>query len=139
MSAKEVKVHFGVTFKCAWRIAKQVRELMQQTGGQLTGIAEIDETYTGGKHRSEDMFDNKTAVIGIVEKKKDAGQAKALVTKQADATVALPYLRSIIAKGTVVHSDERKIYTQVRRQFDHEFENHSKTRVRMYWCAHQHH
>src|SRR5665213_3393499 len=94
VSAKEVERHLGVTYKCAWRIAKQVRELMQQTGGQLTGIAEVDETYIGGKHRREGMFDNKTAVIGIVEKKKDSGQIKAIATKQADATVALPFLRS---------------------------------------------
>lgn len=126
VSAKEVERHLGVTYKCAWRIAKQVRELMQQTGSQLTGIAEIDETYIGGKHRREGMFDNKTAVIGIVEKKKDSGQIKAITTKQADATVALPFLRTSITEGTVIHSDESRIYTRVRRQFDHEFVNHSK-------------
>lgn len=126
VSAKEVERHLGVTYKTAWRIAKQVRELMQQTGSPLTGIAEVDETYIGGKHRRKGMFDNKTAVIGIVEKKKDSGQIKALATKQADATVALPFLRSSIAVGTVVHSDESRIYTRVRRQFDHEFVNHSK-------------
>lgn len=126
VSAKEVERHLGVTYKTAWRIAKQVRELMQQSGNPLSGIAEVDETYIGGKHRRKGMFDNKTAVIGIVEKKKDSGQIKALATKQADATVALPFLRSSIAAGTVVHSDESRIYTRVRRQFDHEFVNHSK-------------
>lgn len=126
VSAKEVERHLGVTYKTAWRIAKQVRELMQQTNNPLSGITEVDETYIGGKHRRKGMFDNKTAVIGIVEKKKDSGQIKALTTKQADATVALPFLRSSIAAGTVVHSDESRIYTRVRRQFDHEFVNHSK-------------
>lgn len=126
VSAKEVERHLGVTYKTAWRITKQVRELMQQTGNPLTGIAEVDETYIGGKHRRKGMFDNKTAVIGIVEKKKDSGQIKAIATKQADATIALPFLRSSIAAGTVVHSDESRIYTRVRRQFDHEFVNHSK-------------
>jgi hypothetical protein len=72
------------------------------------------------------MFSNKTAVIGIVEKKKDSGQIKALATKQANATVALPFLRSSIADGTVVHSDESHICTGVKRTFDHEFVNHSK-------------
>ena len=126
VSAKEVERHLGVTYKCAWRIAKQVRVLMQQGSNLLSGIAEVDETYIGGKHRRKGLFDNKTAVIGIVEKQKNSGQVKALATKQADATVALPFLRSSIAAGTVVHSDESRIYTRVKRQFDHEFVNHSK-------------
>lgn len=126
VSAKEIERHLGVTYKCAWRIAKQVRTLMQQGDSPLTGIAEVDETYIGGKHRRKGMFDNKTAVIGIVEKKKDSGQIKAITTKQADATVAIPFLRSSIAEGTIVHSDESRIYTRVRRTFDHEFVNHSK-------------
>lgn len=126
VSAKEIERHLGVTYKTAWRIAKQVRELMQQSGNPLSGIAEVDETYIGGKHRRKGMFDNKTAVIGIVEKKKDSGQIKALATKQANATVALPFLQSSIVVGTIVHSDESRIYTRVKRTFDHEFVNHSK-------------
>lgn len=126
VSAKEIERHLGVTYKTAWRIAKQVRSLMMQTGNPLSGIAEVDETYIGGKHRRNGMFSNKTAVIGIVEKKKDSGQIKALATKQANATVALPFLHSSIAAGTIVHSDESRIYTRVKRTFDHEFVNHSK-------------
>lgn len=126
VSAKEVERHLGVTYKTAWRIAKQVRSLMMQTSNPLSGIAEVDETYIGGKHRRNGMFSNKTAVIGIVEKKKDSGQIKALATKQANATVALPFLHSSIATGTVVQSDESRIYTRVKRTFDHEFVNHSK-------------
>lgn len=126
VSAKEVERHLGVTYKTAWRIAKQVRSLMMQTSNPLTGIAEVDETYIGGKHRRNGMFSNKTAVIGIVEKKKDSGQIKAFATKQANATVALPFLHSSIAAGTIVHSDESRIYTRVKRTFDHEFVNHSK-------------
>ncbi len=126
VSAKEVERHLGVTYKTAWRIAKQVRSLMMQTGNPLSGTAEVDETYIGGKHRRSGMFSNKTAVIGIVEKKKDSGQIKALATKQANATVALPFLRSSLSDNTVVHSDESRIYNRVKRTFDHEFVNHSK-------------
>lgn len=79
VSAKEVERHLGVTYKCAWRIAKQVRVLMQQGSNLLSGIAEVDETYIGGKHRRKGMFGNKTAVIGIVEKQKNSGQVKRLL------------------------------------------------------------
>ncbi len=126
VSAKEIERHLGVTYKTAWRIAKQVRSLMMQSSNPLSGIAEVDETYIGGKHRRNGMFSNKTAVIGIVEKKKDSGQIKALATRQANATVALPFLRSSLADNTIVHSDESRIYTRVKRTFNHEFVNHSK-------------
>ena len=126
VSAKEVERHLGVTYKTAWRITKQVRQLMQQSTDPLSGIAEVDETYIGGKTRLDKKFDNKTAVIGIAEKKKGFGQAKAIVTKQADATVALTFLRSSLALGSVIHSDESIIYDCVKRTFDHEFVNHSK-------------
>jgi predicted RNA-binding Zn-ribbon protein involved in translation (DUF1610 family)/transposase-like protein len=126
VSAKELERHLGVTYKCAWRMAKQIRLMLQENGGMLSGIVEADETYIGGKHRREDMYSNKTAVVGIVEKNKGAGRIKALATKQADATVTLPFLRANIEAGSTLHTDDSRIYSRVKRDFTHEFVNHSK-------------
>jgi transposase-like protein len=76
-SAKELERHLGVTYKCAWRMAKQIRLMLQENGGMLSGIIEADETYVGGKSRMNEKYKNKTAVVGIVEKKKGVGQVKA--------------------------------------------------------------
>ncbi|HEV2403163.1 MAG TPA: IS1595 family transposase [Candidatus Saccharimonadales bacterium] len=52
VSAKELERHLGVTYKTAWRIAKQIRLLKQQDSNRLSGVIEADETYIGGKRTS---------------------------------------------------------------------------------------
>lgn len=126
VSAKEIERHLGVTYKTAWRMAKQIRLIMQEDGNMLSGIVEADETYIGGKSKRGQKYDNKTAVVGIVEKKKDFGKVKAFATKQADATVTLPFLRANIAAGSMLHTDDSRIYSRVKRDFIHESVNHSK-------------
>ena len=77
VSAKELQRVLGVTYKCAWRIAKQIRILMTQKPFMLSGTVEADETYIGGKGKNNKRgrgAENKTPVIGIVERK---GKVKA--------------------------------------------------------------
>ncbi len=72
--------------------------MMQQSDQPLTGVVEIDETYRGGtrsKDHQKSQWDNKTAVIGMVEKKKGEGKITAITTKQANPTVALPFIRAM--------------------------------------------
>ena len=126
VSAKEIERHLGVTYKTAWRMAKQIRFMMQQSDNPLSGIVEADETYIGGKRKLDQKFSNKTAVVGIVEKKKGIGQVKAFTTQQANATVTLPFLRTNIATDSILHTDESRIYSRVKRDFTHKFVNHSK-------------
>jgi transposase len=128
VSAKELERTLGVTYKTAWRMAKQIRLMMQQDGSKLSGVVEADETYVGGiqPENKGSMWDNTTAVVGIVEKKKNSGKLKAFTTKHADATVALPFLRAHITPGSTLHTDDSRIYARVKRDFDHQFVNHSK-------------
>jgi transposase-like protein len=126
VSAMELERHLGVTYKTAWRMAKQIRFMMQQNSNKLSGIVEADETYIGGKSKLDVKFQNKTTVIGIAEKKKGVGQVKAYATKQADATVTLPYLKANIEAGSILQTDESRIYSRVKRDFTHEFVTHSK-------------
>jgi transposase len=42
VSAKELQRQLGVTYKCAWRIAKKIRHLFKENKELLSGILEID-------------------------------------------------------------------------------------------------
>lgn len=80
VSAKELERHLGVTYKTAWRIAKQIRLLMEQDDEILTGDVETDETYIGGRRKLAQKFDNKSIVHGVVERN---GRAKITHVKSA--------------------------------------------------------
>src|SRR5256885_2760725 len=78
VSAKELQRQLGVTYKCAWRIGHQLRDLMAaraktQHPGPLSGHVEVDEAYIGGKlkgRRGKGAYlKNKTIVLGMVERK----------------------------------------------------------------------
>jgi len=129
VSGKELERTLGVTYKTAWRMCKQIRLIMQQSDQPLTGIVEIDETYMGGTRRKvhqKSQWDNKTAIIGMVEKKKGEGKITAITTKQTNATVALPFIRAMATQGTEIQTDESRIYHRVKREYAHRFINHSK-------------
>lgn len=126
VSAMELQRHLGVTYKCAWRMANRIRWLMQQNDKQLSGTVEMDETYIGGKHKRDGLLSNKTAVMGMVEKKKGTGQIKAVATKRADATVALPFIRAVAKQGSEIQTDESAIYLRVKREYAHRLINHSE-------------
>ena len=88
VSAKEVERHTGVTYKTAWRMAKQVRALMLQGDRPLSGVVETDETYVGGRNKGAGRgFDNKEVVFGMVER---GGNVKAEHVQSAGARVLLP-------------------------------------------------
>jgi len=51
VAAKELQRQLGVTYKCAWRMAHEIRKYMGRVDGDdgLSGHVEIDETMIGGK------------------------------------------------------------------------------------------
>jgi transposase len=124
VSAKEIERHLGVTYKCAWRIAKQVRELMNESTAPLSGTVETDETYIGGRKRGRDItFQGKEAVFGMVERK---GKVQAMHVKTVGARVLLPKLRENIAVGTIVYSDQARVYSTLKHLgYIHASVNHS--------------
>lgn len=124
VSAKELERHLGVTYKTAWRIAKQIRLLMAQETEQLTGEVEVDETYIGGKHKRRFGNEKKQVVFGMVERH---GRARAKQVKSSGTRVLLPEIDKSIQLETHIYSDEYRPYkTLPRRGYSHTTVNHSK-------------
>jgi transposase len=124
VSAKELERQLGVTYKTAWRIARQIRSLFAQTDITLSGEVETDETYVGGKRRGKrgPGAEGKTIVFGVMQRK---GQAKAMVVPNAKRATILPILTSAVAKNSTVFTDELHIYKAVASHgYNHETVKH---------------
>jgi transposase len=113
VSAKELERLTGVTYKTAWRMAHQIRKLMNQGGDLLSGVVEADETYVGGEIKGQARrFENKTIVAGIVERE---GEIRAKVVTNVRAATLLPYIARNVKHGSTVHTDENTSYNKLRK------------------------
>jgi ISXO2 transposase-like protein len=100
ISAKEMQRHFGVTYKCAYRIGQQIRKLMEQDGDPLTGIVEADETYMpAGKI--------KRPVIAAISR---SGGTKAQVMQNRQTESVKPFIEANVQKGSYLMTDEANVY-----------------------------
>ena len=70
VSAKQIQRETGVTYKTAWRMMKQVRQLMAEKI-TLEGQVEADEAEFGGSDSNKPLHlrgKAKTIVLGMVER-----------------------------------------------------------------------
>jgi transposase len=134
ISAKQLERELGVTYKCAWRMFKQIRSMLDEDGDgpQLSGRVEVDESYYGGKesnkHQQVRRSSNrgpvgKTAVWGAVER---GGRVTARVMPDVSSFSILSNVRSRIMPRSTVFSDEARIYRNLPRLgYHHERVYHS--------------
>ena len=52
ISAKQIQRETGVTYKCAWRMCKQVRSMLFEDYDKFSGDVEMDKSYFGGEKRT---------------------------------------------------------------------------------------
>jgi len=125
VSAKELERQLGVTYKCAWRMQRQIRMLMRSDNpDKLQGIIELDDSYVGGRHsgRRGRGASGKTPVLGMVERQ---GQVKADVVKNLKKKTVMPIIESTIDKDSTVYTDEFLSYTSLNKAgFEHDVVQH---------------
>jgi hypothetical protein len=118
--ARELERQLGVTYKCAWRIAHELRKLMATADfkGPVGGPGkhlEADETLIGGKVRGGGMgtgrMQNKTIVMGIVER--DGNVRAGIVPDETQASLETAITRNV-RKGTLISTDDHVSYRNLR-------------------------
>ncbi len=114
VSAKELERELEVTYKTAWRIAKELRSLMEQAPGMFDGIIEADETYVGGIRRGTRGrgAKGKTPVVGVVKR---GGSVYAKVATDCKASTILPLIQKSIKPGSRLMTDKFPSYRKARR------------------------
>lgn len=113
VSAKELERQLGVTYKTAWRMAKQIRKLFEEGFTEkFKGTVEVDETYVGGQRRGKRGrgAEGKAPVIGVVERN---GEVRAKVSLDTKAASVMPIIIDNVEQGARVVTDEYQSYKRV--------------------------
>lgn len=111
VSGKELQRQLGVTYKTAWRMAKQIRTLMSECNGEelLRGHVELDEAYVGGKRSGKRGrgAEGKTIVMGLKER---GGKTRAVVIPNVKKATLRQVTLDHVEPGSVVSTDELMSY-----------------------------
>ena len=107
VSGKELQRTLGVTYKTAWRMGQQIRDLMGAVDGfeMLKGHVELDEAYVGG-HRPGKRgrgAEGKTIVMGLKERD---GRLQTEVIPNVKKDTLREVVLENVEKGSVVSTDE---------------------------------
>jgi transposase len=124
ISAKQLQRETGVPYKTAWRMFKQIRSLLDEDCGKMSGKVEVDETYIGGakKGKRGRGAAGKTIVAGIVERQ---GDVSASVVPNVQSKTLLPMIVEKAEPKTTIFTDEMPSYNKLEKMgFDHQVINH---------------
>jgi transposase-like protein len=126
VSAMELMRQVGVTYKTAWRMNHQIRELMTAETPQLEGFIEADETYIGGKTTGGKRgrgAPHKTPILGLLER---GGDIKSTVAQDTKASTVMPNINEKVKKGSIVFTDEYRRYASLVFQgYYHDWISHT--------------
>jgi transposase-like protein len=128
VSAKHIQRETGVTYKTAWRMMKQVRQLMAEKM-VLSGSVEIDEAEFGGLDANKPAHlrgKAKTAVLGMVERE---GRVITQVVPDIKALTLCGAIAEAVDEESIVFTDQMHSYNPLAVQYQHQVVNHSETYV----------
>lgn len=126
VSALELSRELGVSYKCAWRIAKAVRSLMLEDP-VLSGQVESDDGYMGWSKAGKRGrgAGGKTIVLAQAER---GGAIRADVIPDVKGETITNVIEKTVAKGSLLMTDGWPSYKQATRELklEHKTVDHAK-------------
>ncbi len=131
ISAKQMQRNLEVTYKCAYRILRIIRNMLKQDNVKLKGDVEIDTGYFGGKgyagknnEQLSRVMAKKAVVIVAIER---GGRVKAeIVSNASSATMTSFIQRNIETKLTSTLTDSSNVYMKSDATHDRYAVDHRK-------------
>lgn len=135
ISAKQLERELGVTYKTAWRIAKQIRhELMAEDfeAFDTNTPVEMDEAYIGGKRRGRKgstvgrpgKDSHYAPVFGMVQR---GGKVVAVTVENVKRNTLRPRILERVMPATTVYTDTYRVYNFLGKAgYEHERINHTE-------------
>lgn len=127
VSAKEIQRQLGVTYKCAWRMAHEIRKYMADVDGDGplgngSGVVEADKAWIGGRAPMKRKMENKSIVLGMVER---GGEVITRIVPNRAQKAVLPHVAAHVKPGTRVYTDESSsFYNLSQGGYRHKWINH---------------
>jgi transposase len=110
ISAKELERQIGVTYKCAYRMLKQIREALSQDSDKLDGDVEMDTGFFGGKVKGKGVAHGKEAKSSVMVAIARGGKMKAMVMPSVGKMAHDAFLNHNVAKTARLLTDGAPVY-----------------------------
>jgi transposase len=126
LSAKQLERHLAVTYKCAWRILREVRSSLIQGLKRLQGLVETDGAYLGGKRkgfksRSEAIL-SKPVAFAAIER---GGSARAETATGTGGIPTWKFVTKSVHPGSRLFTDKHGSYDRMKKIYKIRSVNHS--------------
>lgn len=127
ISAKQLQRELGVTYKTAWRMFTQIRKLMDEKQGNMSGTIEADESYFGGKSNDVGRSTNsKTPVFGMVQRETGKVVTKIVPNVKTRTLLTIMWKQAMPDINTKIFTDELGSYNLVQKLgYTHEHVEHA--------------
>jgi len=143
----EIHRAIKVTQKSAWFMLQRIRLGLQddETGGQLSGHVEVDETFIGGKARNmhkaalsrrvarfatprtgRNQTTGKVAVMGLLQRH---GEVRTMVVPNTKRHSLQGEVYKHVEQGSTIYSDALRSYSNLNEQYIHNVINHAEKYV----------